>query len=227
MESALENDGDHVMQTPQNVTYRRTTEALAVGGSTLHFSGSSTISTLSVSQTSRSNVDLSSVRASIIDSGDGQSLRYESDEEDSDNCPDDHSAGSTASDFNFLADSTEDALGCRFLVAKQEDNFQAQPEDNQARGVLEKKHRIILQQGLDEGVNIRRVPEEWVTPINDTGAGEPEFSSVDNPGNWPSYVFRPRFKGTKKNRKIWNTLTTRCLLVQGLSQQTLKQVNEL
>ena len=49
----------------------------------------------------------------------------------------DHSAGSTVSDFNLLADSTDDALGFRFLVAKYEDNLQAQPEDKQHR-----KHRI-------------------------------------------------------------------------------------
>ena len=82
-------------------------------------------------------MDLSSVRASILDPGDNQSQQNKSDEEVGDDYLEDQSVESTALDFNLLADSTDDALGFWFLVAKHKDNLQAQPEDNQHR-----KHRI-------------------------------------------------------------------------------------
>lgn len=70
----------------------------------------------------------------------------ESDEDNVALYPDDDSAGSNASDFELLANNTDEVLGCRFLVAKQEDEGQAQPNDYRDRGILEKRHRIIFQQ---------------------------------------------------------------------------------
>ena len=50
-----------------------------------------------------------------------------------------------------LASSTDRVLEERFLVAKHEDGIR----DHEARrGMLGKRHRLILQQGIDEGVNI-------------------------------------------------------------------------
>ena len=30
---------------------------------------------------------------------------------------------------------------------------------------------------------------------------QPEFSEVDNPGNWPEYCYRPKFKSTGKSNR--------------------------
>ena len=46
----------------------------------------------------------------------------------------------------------------------------------------------------------RGVPEGWEPPPVKTHKGEPEFESVDNPGDWNRFVFAPKFdtKGTKR-----------------------------
>lgn len=77
-----------------------------------------------------------------------------------------------------------------FFVAKHvEGEHDEDGEDHDAsRGMLERKHRLILQQGLDDGVNIRSVPEDYVPKAVDTAAGEPPFSDVDNPGTYNEFV---------------------------------------
>ena len=42
-------------------------------------------------------------------------------------------------------------------------------------------------------VKIHRQPDDWKPPQTKTAKGEPEFSQVDNPGNWPEYCFGPKF----------------------------------
>ena len=121
----------------------------------------------------------------------------ESDEEDIYDYPDDNSSGSTSPDFAAFADSTEQVLGNRFLFAKQYDDGSEQ-QDSVDQSRLEQKHCLILQQGLDENVKIKEIPENWTAPVVDAAAGEPEFEMVDNPGDWNRFVFQPKFSGSNK-----------------------------
>ena len=126
---------------PQRVTVTnqqvatQATDSGSPGGESA--AASSGISTLSVSHRSTPSVnDEDTARPSIFDDIVQQPERYEeSDEEDIANYPDDNSAGSTSSDFNLLATSTDDVLGCRFLFAKEEGN-NADPNDIRDRGYL-------------------------------------------------------------------------------------------
>ena len=49
-------------------------------------------------------------------------------------------------------------------------------------------------------VNIPSPDPKWTPPDVKAKKGEPEFSQVDNPGNWNRFIFQPKFdkKGTKK-----------------------------
>ena len=114
---------------------------------------------------------------------------------------DDNSAGSTAEEFQILSASTEKELDRRFLFAKHETNPDGINGDREDEHKLEKKHRIVLQEGLDDGVVIKEIPDDWTCPRVNVEAGEPQFEDVDNPGNWDRYCFRPKFTGSKETRK--------------------------
>jgi len=91
-------------------------------------------------------------------------------------------------------------LDKRFLFAKQDTTPDGNGDQEEERR-LEQKHRITLQEGLDEGVKIKEVPANWQPPARNIEAGEPAFEEVDNPGNWCEFVFRPKFTGSKANKK--------------------------
>ena len=47
-------------------------------------------------------------------------------------------------------------------------------------------------------IKIPSAPNDWKVPTVQTAKGEPDFDSVDNPGEWPRYCYRPVFvKGGK------------------------------
>ena len=50
-------------------------------------------------------------------------------------------------------------------------------------------------------MKIASVPDDWVTPKHNEERGEPEYINVDNPGEWDSFVFRPKFKKEKGEMK--------------------------
>ena len=50
-------------------------------------------------------------------------------------------------------------------------------------------------------MKIASVPDNWVTPKHNEERGEPEYINVDNPGEWDSFVFRPKFKKEKGEMK--------------------------
>jgi hypothetical protein len=37
-------------------------------------------------------------------------------------------------------------------------------------------------------------PSDWTAPIAKAEKGEPMFESVDNPGEWPQFTYRPKFQ---------------------------------
>ncbi len=54
---------------------------------------------------------------------------------------------------------------------------------------------------LPKDVKIYKPPSDWRVPMTQHERDEPMFEDVDNPGNWPQYCFRPRFKGAGTSRK--------------------------
>src|SRR6056300_724193 len=172
------------------------------------------LSTLSVSPPSSQRTSTSTARPSIFNDGaSGASLPSnedvqqpevfeESDAEDAEGYPDDNSAASEAEEFELLASNTDEVLGCRFLFAKECECEDEEGEDRLHKTRLEGKHKFVLQQGLDEDVSVKEIPKDWVVPDVDVEAREPEFHTVDNPGQWPRYVFGPKFTGSKvRNNK--------------------------
>ena len=41
-------------------------------------------------------------------------------------------------------------------------------------------------------------PDDWKPWPRKVKSGEPEFSTIDNPGNWSEFTYRPTFSGTMK-----------------------------
>ena len=59
------------------------------------------------------------------------------------------------------------------------------------------ENSVLLHQGIIDApasVTIPGTPPDWVAPDPKTAQGEPDFTSVDNPGNWSDFTFRPQFK---------------------------------
>ena len=46
---------------------------------------------------------------------------------------------------------------------------------------------------------IPSVPDDWVPGVR--SSDEPEFTTIDNPGNWNEYVFRPEYQSSNRNDK--------------------------
>ena len=57
-----------------------------------------------------------------------------------------------------------------------------------------------LASSIPKDVKIYKPPSDWRIPMTQHERDEPMFEDVDNPGNWPQYCFRPRFKGNAKSK---------------------------
>ena len=73
--------------------------------------------------------------------------------------------------------------------------FQAYPYEQ--KGDSEAKD-FVLKSGLEDGLKIAEVPEAWQAPEPKVCQGEPPFDQVDNPGQWNSFCFRPKFSRSKE-----------------------------
>ena len=75
-------------------------------------------------------------------------------------------------------------------------------EDDTDEAVLDKESNQVWFDlaDWDESTQLPKIPEDWVAPRRSTKHGEPEFSSVDNPGEWPDFTFRPHFNMVNKKR---------------------------
>ena len=99
-------------------------------------------------------------------------------------------------------------------VTEQESNDDIEVSD---RNMVELQGKIP--NDLPENVKIHCVPEDWVNPAPNTEKNEPPFDSIDNPGQWSSYAFRPVFKkegGTSVYKH--HCLPTGCVPVEENSQ---------
>lgn len=54
--------------------------------------------------------------------------------------------------------------------------------------------RTELNNLVTKDVKIYKPPADWTIPSTRRDRDEPDFKEVDNPGNWPQYCFRPKFK---------------------------------
>ena len=70
-------------------------------------------------------------------------------------------------------------------------------------------------------MKVASVPPEWKMPEPKIEIKEPNFDSVDNPGSWVAYSFRPKYKkekgGPKKYEK--HQLPSGCTPVPVNSEQ--------
>ena len=68
-----------------------------------------------------------------------------------------------------------------------------------------------------ESLQIHCVPDDWQDPPPDVGKDEPPFESIDNPGEWSSFSFRPVFKksaGSSRAKYQHHCLPTGCVPVE-------------
>ena len=70
------------------------------------------------------------------------------------------------------------------------------PEGADKDQSIEDGDKVMKMIDLPAAVKIYRVPEDHKPSSPDLGKGEIPFDQVDNPGNWPDYVYRPKFKKT-------------------------------
>ena len=124
---------------------------------------------------------------------------YDSDDEDFDyECYDEDSLAS-ADDFDEVARAYEAAIFDRNLEF-------VQFKDTDPK--LQSKHEAVLQQGLSDGVVIDTVPDDWKEPDPKLDKGQIPFAQVDNPGDWNSFIFRPKFSAKKPTNYMHHQLSS-------------------
>ena len=68
-----------------------------------------------------------------------------------------------------------------------------------------------------ESLQIHCVPDDWEDPPPAVEKDEPPFESIDNPGEWSSFSFRPVFKksaGRSAAKYQYHCLPTGCVPVE-------------
>jgi hypothetical protein len=70
------------------------------------------------------------------------------------------------------------------------------------------RNHILLKKGLDKEVSMPSVPDDWMPPVAKAEKGEPLFESVDNPGAWPQFTYRPKFLKTGTKNYAHHSLPT-------------------
>ncbi len=111
-------------------------------------------------------------------------------------------------DFNqYEGDSDVEDEACNDHHQAMQDRLQARLEDCDLSTLEESVDSTMWQGGTvpnPEEIPIPKVPEDWVPPVRKVDKGEPPFSLVDNPGDWPQYAFRPEFAkdGTYKRHSL-------------------------
>jgi hypothetical protein len=90
-------------------------------------------------------------------------------------------------------------------VEAMEEKLQANADDSNAVAHTEKQYKVLLSR-MTSGNLIRlpSPPEDWVAPAPKGHKGEPEFTAVDNPGDWSQFTYRAEFdsKGQYKHHTI-------------------------
>jgi hypothetical protein len=121
-------------------------------------------------------------------------LKEEEEEQgDGDSC-------ASAPEFDDLGNATEEAVHERLLLlASNEDDKMSDKREN----------GVILQKGFSKEIKITSAPPDFKPKVPNTAKGEPSFLSLDNPGNWSEYTFRPEFaKKDKGGKYTYHSLPT-------------------
>ena len=102
-----------------------------------------------------------------------------------------------------------------------------QPEDDTNKVALDDMSNFVfvakgkIKDSDGNELKVASVPPEWKMPEPKIEMEEPNFDSVDNPGSWDSYSFRPKYKrekgGPKKYEK--HQLPSGCTPVPVNSEQ--------
>ena len=90
-----------------------------------------------------------------------------------------------------------DLTECYFETYKERINVLVKEEDDGEEAVSGCEHNWIMKKGIND-VSIPLPPDDWVTPEPKKDKGEPIFSEVDNPGDWPSFTYRAKFDKSGK-----------------------------
>ena len=80
------------------------------------------------------------------------------------------------------------------VIVKEEDDIKECTSDQLDNWVLNK--------GLDDDLNWSKVLAEWKASAHNVANQQPEFDSVDNPGKWPEYSFRPNPRGKYQYHRL-------------------------
>ena len=59
---------------------------------------------------------------------------------------------------------------------------------------VEEDETLLGKGGLHDNITLPGPPTDWKPPSIKVEKGETHFESVDNPGNWYEYTFRPKFE---------------------------------
>lgn len=73
------------------------------------------------------------------------------------------------------------------------------------------KNGVVVDLTEDFDKKVTKPPENWSAPPK-KDKKEPDFNEIDNPGNWPEYIFRPVYsKVRNKVKYIGHALPTGCM----------------
>ena len=91
----------------------------------------------------------------------------------------------SSDEAKYLGEAVEEAFrDTLMLLVKDEDDVEASASPN-----------WIMKKGIGE-IRVPLPPDDWKPGVPDAGRGEPTFQNVDNPGDWPEYTFKAKFKKT-------------------------------
>jgi hypothetical protein len=80
-------------------------------------------------------------------------------------------------------------------VQAMEEKYQANADDSNNVLHTAKQYEVLLSQMTSgERIRLPSPPKDWVAPAPKTIKGEPNFATVDNPGDWSQYTYRAEFK---------------------------------
>jgi hypothetical protein len=105
-----------------------------------------------------------------------------------------HGDGDSVNEANEAAEleeSLDESLHDCILILIKDNGSEEEVLDSE-------ENRVLLQKGLAPEISMpTSVAPNWIPPFAKVAKGEPAlFDSVDNPGEWPEFTFRPKFLKT-------------------------------
>jgi hypothetical protein len=76
------------------------------------------------------------------------------------------------------------------------------------------RNSVLLKKGLAVEISMPSAPSDWTPPIPKAEKGEPVFETVDNPGEWAQFTYRPKFQKTGTKNYAHHSLPTGARPVQ-------------